>query len=183
MTVAEFLDWDPGDGNNGLWQLRDGELEMMAPASLRHGIMQTRMSFLLTQHLDAKRPGCRAITAPGVVPRVRSDSNMLIPDLGVTCDAATDGIALANPVLLIEILSPSNEAQTRANIWAFTTVPSVEEILILHTSSIRAELLRRLPDGQWPARPELLGPDDGLRLDSIGFAAPLRAAYVNSGLS
>jgi Uma2 family endonuclease len=35
MTVAEFLDWDSGDRTGALWQLRDGEPEMMAPASDR----------------------------------------------------------------------------------------------------------------------------------------------------
>jgi hypothetical protein len=34
MTVAEFLTWEPPDHWHGLWQLRDGEPEMMG-ASLR----------------------------------------------------------------------------------------------------------------------------------------------------
>ena len=42
MTVAEFLDWEPDDRSGRLWQLRDGEPEMMAPASDRHGSIQTR---------------------------------------------------------------------------------------------------------------------------------------------
>ena len=58
-----------------------------------------------------------------------------------------------DPVLLIEILSPSNEAQTRANIWAYTTIPSVREILAVHSTRIEAELLRRNPDGSWPEEP------------------------------
>jgi len=183
MTVPEFLEWDPEDGSGQLWQLRDGEPEMMAPASIRHGSIQSRLSYMLTGHLDRQTGSCRAVIAPGVVPRVRSDTNLLIPDIGVTCSAETDGIALSNPVVLIEILSPSNEAQTRANIWAYCTIPSVTEILVLHTSRIGAELLRRGADGNWPARPILLGPDDGIHLESLGFAAPLRAAYTNSGLT
>ena len=67
MTIAEFLAWNPPAGR--LWQLVDGELQAMAPASR----------------------------------------------------------ALADPVLLVEILSPSNQAESRANVWAYTTIPSVPD--------------------------------------------------------
>lgn len=42
MTVAEFLDWDSGDRSGALWQLRDGEPEMMAPASDARGSRTVR---------------------------------------------------------------------------------------------------------------------------------------------
>ena len=89
---------------------------------------------------------------------------------------------LPNPVVLIEILSPSNEAETRANIWAYTTIPTVAEIVVLRSTSVAAEVLRRQPDGEWPQQPEIVGGDGELRLDSIGFAEPLRAAYRTAGL-
>ena len=85
MTVDEFLSWDPEDGTGALWQLCDGEPEMMAPASDAHGSIQNELSFLVTAYLQAGRSRCRAVTTPGVVPRVRSDRNMLIPDIGITC--------------------------------------------------------------------------------------------------
>jgi Uma2 family endonuclease len=183
MTVAEFLDWDPRDGSGRRWQLCDGEPEPVAPASIRHGRIQGRLAYLISAHLDRHGNACSLIVAPGVVPHAQSDTTMLIPDIGITCDPAFDGRAIETPVLLIEILSPSNGAQTRANIRAYATIPSVAEILVLHTAHIRAELLRRGPDGVWPDLPRLLGADDELRIASIGFAAPLRAAYVGSGLS
>jgi Uma2 family endonuclease len=50
------------------------------------------------------------------VPRVRANRNYRIPDLGVTCAPPENGLMVPNAVLLIEILSPSNEAETRSNI-------------------------------------------------------------------
>ena len=44
MTVAEFLDWDSGDRSGALWLLRDGEPEMMSPASDRHGTIQAHLA-------------------------------------------------------------------------------------------------------------------------------------------
>jgi Uma2 family endonuclease len=183
MTVAEFFEWDSGDGSGATWQLRDGEPEMMAPASETHGAIQARLVQLLGVHLDARGGQCRVIVAPGVIPRVRSAENCLVPDLAVTCAPPSGGRTLPEPVVLIESLSPSNETQTRANIWGYTTIPSVMEIVVLRSSGIEAEILRRDPDGNWPAQPELVAADGTLRLDSIGFVAALRSAYQTSGLA
>jgi Uma2 family endonuclease len=181
MTVAEFLAWDPDDGTGALWQLRDGEPEMMAPGGDAHGSIQTEIVRLLENHCVA-RGHCRAVTTPGVIPRLRSDENMLIPDVGVTCSPPSGGKSIPDPVLLVEVLSPSNEAQTRANIWAYTTIPSVREIWVVSSWDVRAEVVRLRPDGTWPERPDLIGPADELRAESIGFAVPLKAIYRTSGL-
>jgi len=183
MTVAEFLEWDSGDRSGRRWQLRDGEPEAMAPASVTHGLIQNELGRLLANHFAATGRPCRAATAPGVVPRVRANSNFRVPDIGVSCGPPDQGSMMAEPVLLIETLSPSNEAETRANVWAFATIPSVREILLVQTAQIGAELLRREPDGAWPETPDMLGAGDTLSLPSIGFTAPLAALYRTTALA
>jgi hypothetical protein len=76
----------------------------------------------------------------------------------------------------VEILSPSNKAETWANIWSYVTIPSVWEILVLHTSDIRVDLLRR-QDGTWPDDPLTLTLGDTVTLESINFATPVAAFY------
>ena len=183
MTVAEFLSWNPQDGTGALWQLRDGEPERLAPATGAHGSIQARLCFLITAHTKARGDRCRAVLNTGVVPRVRSDRNLLVPDVGITRAPPSMGWALPEPVVLIEILSPSNEAETRANVWAYTTIPSVAEIAVIGSTEVSAEVLRRRPDGAWPERPEAVGRDGELRFESIGFAAPLIAAYATTPLA
>jgi len=183
MTVAEFLEWDSGDRTGALWQLRDGEPEMMAPASDPHGSIQSELAYLLTTHLRSQGSHCRVVTAPGVVPAQRSEENCLVPDLGITCAPPASARLLHEPVVLIEILSPTNVSKTRANALAYRTIPSVVEIVIVRSTSIAAEILRRGPDGAWPAQPDLVDASGELRLDSIGFAAPLRAAYRTTDLA
>ena len=182
MTVAEFLDWDSGDRTGARWQLRDGEPEMMAPASDPHGSILAELVYLITVHFRASERMCRAVVEPGVIPRVRSAENWLIPDIGITCTPPSGAKMLIDPIVLIEILSPSNEAETRANVWAYTTIPTVAEIVLLRSTSVQAEILRRQPDGSWPEQPEVVSDDGELRLDSIGFAEPLRSAYRTSGV-
>ncbi|HEY7577462.1 MAG TPA: Uma2 family endonuclease [Acetobacteraceae bacterium] len=182
MTVAEFLQWEPDDRSGALWQLRDGEPEMMAPASDRHGSIQSELAYLITAHLRARSSQCRIVTAPGVVPAERSEHNCLAPALGITCAPPTGEHLMHEPLVLIEILSPTNVSKTRANIRAYMTIPGVQEIVVVHSAAIVAEIHRRGPDGAWPRQPEIAGAGGELRLDSIGFVAPLRDAYRSSGL-
>jgi Uma2 family endonuclease len=121
MTVAEFLAWNPP--STQLWQLVDGEPQAMAPANRTHGAIQNELGSLIRNHLAECSSPCSVVATPGVIPRVQSETNLRVPDLAVTCSGYnTEESALADPVLLIEILSPSNQVETWANVWAYTTL-------------------------------------------------------------
>jgi Uma2 family endonuclease len=183
MTLAEFLSWDAGDPSGRTWQLIDGEPVAMAPATDVHGSIQGELARLLGNHLLERGSPCRMVVEPGIVPRVRADRNYRVPDVGVTCASPTPGLMDPEPVLLVEILSPGNEAETRANIWAYTTIPSVRELLVVHSTRIEAELLRRNADGTWPELPETIAADGVLSLASIEFSAPPAALYRTTALA
>jgi Uma2 family endonuclease len=181
MTVPEFLAWTPPTGQ--LWHLVDGEPQAMAPASSTHGAIQAELGARIRNHLVERESPCRVIVTPGVIPRVRADSNFRIPDLAVACTAYNEEeAALTTPVLVIEILSPSTWAETWANVWAYTTIPSIKEILVINSTKIGAELLRRASDGSWPPGPLSIETGE-LTLESIGFSMPLAAAYRTTRLA
>jgi len=183
MTVAEFLDW-PGDGTGRKFQLVDGELRAMSPGSATHGTIQTNLAYELRRHMIDRRSKCRVVTEPGVVTRIRAHTNLRVPDLGISCTADAPGQrTLPDPIVLIEILSPGNASDTWDNVWAYTTIPSVRDILIVHSTRVLAELLRRGPDGHWPEEPLEIGADGILRLESVDFAFPLRDAYAQTHLA
>lgn len=182
MTASEFMDWTAPDGSDR-WELVDGTPRAMAPASPRHGAIQSEATILLGSHLADRRPECRVVIEPGVRPRVDAAHNVRVPDLAVTCAPwEQDDRVLAAPLLLVEILSPSNKADTWTNVWAYTSILSVVEILVLHTAEMRGELLRRQDDGAWPEDPVQLLAGDELHLASIGFVAGLAGFYRTSGL-
>ena len=83
------------------------------------------------------------MTAGGIIPHARATRNFRIPDLVVTRAPPGSGVTVPEPVLLVEILSPDNETMSWNNIWTYTTIPSVREILAIHSTRIEAELLRR----------------------------------------
>ena len=146
-------------------------------------MLQNELGSMIRNHLRATGRPCDVVTAPGVIPRMLPDYNMRVPDLGVTCTPYdTEQAALPEPVLVVEILSPSNQAKTWTNVWAYTSIPGLQEILVLRSDRIAAELLRRLPDGQWPERPLLIISGRAV-LDSIGFHVPLAEVYAGTRLA
>lgn len=181
MSVTEFLSW-PADPDGRAWQLIDGEPVAMPPASETHGSIQAEMAAIFRNHLRSRGMPCRVVIAPGVTPRVRADSNVRVPDLAVTCTPGSlRERLLAAPVLVVEILSPSNEGETWSSVWAYTTIPSVQQILVVRSLEIGAELLTRQPDGSWPADPEKIA--GHLRLTSIEGEFDLPDFYATTELA
>jgi Uma2 family endonuclease len=183
MTTADFIDW-PGDGTAKTYQLVDGEPRAMPPASATHGLIQMTLGSLIRNRLLETGSPCRVVTEPAVVPRLRANANLRVPDLGVTCTPIRAGqIELPEPVLLVEILSPGNEPDAWENVWAYASIPSVQEILIVQSTRIGVELLRRRPDRSWPEEPEGTDAKGTLRLETIDFTCPVLELYVGTHLA
>ena len=180
MTVEEFLKWDaPGPY---YWQLIDGVPDAMAPPGRVHARIQSELSRLVDNHLVETGRPCHAFVTPGVKPRAQSSRNMRVPDVAVSCTPDDGGDReLKDPILIIEILSPSNHARTWANVWTYETIPSVQEILIVQSESMGIDLLRRGPDGAWPTDPETIleGP---FTLTSIGLTLTITDLYRGTWL-
>ena len=179
--LDEFLEWDSPRGHR--WQLIDGVPVAMAPPATVHGVIQNEVGRLVGNHLIETGRRCTVISTPGVVPRFQSDRNFMVPDLAVTCSPADiAGKIVREPVLLIEILSPSNHAETWRNVWAYLTIPSLREILVIRTVSAGVELLSRDEDDVWPDKP-LAVLDGRFALSSIGLELDVAAVYRGTGLS
>lgn len=156
-----------------MWQLVDGEPQAVAPPNRTHGTLQGELGRIIGNHLRDSDSPCTLVVTPGVVPHVHASHNMRVPDLAVTCsDYEAEENGLTDPVLIVEILSPSDQAETWANVWAYTTIPSLREILVLRTVTMGADLLRRGADGSWPREPDIVT-DGDLVLDNIGLCSPL----------
>ena len=180
MTVAEFLAW-PGDGTGRKCELIDGEVRVMSPGSAVHAIIQTNMGYEMRRHFLEQKIRCRVGTEVGVVTRERPNT-VRVPDVGVTRTPVPSGQqAWPDPVVLIEILSPSNASDTWENVWSYRTIPSVQEIAVIHSTRVKAEVLRRGTDGRWPEAIEKV--EGGtLSFESIGFTCPLIDIYAETPL-
>jgi Uma2 family endonuclease len=182
MTVEEFLAWK--GGLKGItYELVHGVIRAQEAASDTHGTIQTRIATIMTLHLDKHRQGCRVVTAPGVKPRLLARWNHRIPEMAVTCQPNQPGAHhIPDPILIVEILSPSNSEDTWSNVPLYASLPSIAEILVVASEKVEAQLLRRQADGSWPQEPEAIATGGTVRLDSIGLEFPLTDVYRDTHL-
>jgi len=182
MTAEEFLAW-PGDGSGRRFQLVDGEIRPMSPASRIHGVIQANLAYLLVSAVRAGGLPLQVLAEGAIVPALNASSNIRVPDLVVAPDDDVRGDqVLPDPVLIIEILSPGNSDETRDNVRVYATLPSVQEIVVVHTGGILGEIHRRNATGAWQPDPEVVGPGERLLLPSIGLDCELGEAYANTAL-
>ena len=144
MTIEEFLRWD--DGTDTHYELIDGFPVAMAPPAEAHRILAVRLVSRIDAALAGRRP-CNAQIEPGVVRPDRANS-YYVPDIAVTCEPNEPGRqAMVDPILIVEILSPSTErTDRRLKLPIYQAMESVREIMLIDADSHHAELYRREND-------------------------------------
>ena len=181
MTAAQFMDWD-GGGLLGRLELVNGEVRAMSPASGTHSLIQANLAGLVWQHIRAKKLPCRVGTEAPVQPHLHANDNVRAPDLAVTCLPVSTSKTFQDPILIIEVLSPSNKRETWDSIYAMSTIPALIEIAIVDSERVRVEVLRRATDGSWPKTGEVSEPGDTFKLNSIAAEFPVAEVYAGTHL-
>ena len=178
MTVEEFYAWD-GGGHVGKLELVDGVVRAQTFASGAHGTIQATLGRLIGNHLRAKRPGCRAGTEVGVIPIFDPIRNVRKPDVTVTCTPHTPGErAFPKPVLIVEVLSPTNAEETWESIRACASIPSVSEILVVDSERMHAEIYVKDDKGNWPVPGDIVGAGGTIRLTALGLEMSMDEVYA-----
>jgi Uma2 family endonuclease len=155
----------------------DGEMFAMAGTSNRHGRIQRN---LIGELYIALRGGTGGPFGSDSRVKVSSEA-YVYPDVTVVCGrqrtADEHDDILINPVAIFEVLSPSTEKYDRGlKFQHYRTLDSLMDYILVNQEQVRIEQFTRQPDGTWTLR-DYQGPDEELKIDSIGVAIPLRQIY------
>lgn len=181
MTAAEFLVWDESQTikhefvNGQVFERgRPGETQAMVGAGEAHVTLTGNAFVALRLHL--KGTLCRCFFVDMKL-RVAAADAYFYPDLMVTCSAADARAPLvkAEPLLLVEVLSPSTEGHDRGDKFAaYRLLPSLREYWLIDPQSRRCDLYRLGADGLWVLYPVETGEDVHLSsVDLVVSAAVL----------
>ena len=182
MTAPQFMDWD-GAGHIGKLELVNGEVRAMSPASGTHALIQANLTIMIGNHLKLKKLPCRVGTEAPIQPRMHANDNVRAPDLAVTCAPPSSGKLFPDPVLIVEVLSPSNQKETWDSIYAMATIPVLTEIVVVNSEKVRVEVLRRGADGSWPKSGEVAELSGTFKLTSIDAEFPVSEVYAGTHLA
>ncbi len=151
MSAQEFLAWD--EGQTIRHEFARGEVFMMAGGEDRNATVAGNLFIELRQHL--RGTPCR-VYVNDVKLRVEAADCYFYPDLMVTCSAAdaTDRLIKREPVLVIEVLSPSTASFDRGDKFAdYRQLPTLQEYLLVDVARLRCDLYRKGTDGLWVLHP------------------------------
>lgn len=153
-----------------------GEIYAMAGGTPAHAALAATVLRLTGNQLPA---GGRAYTSDLRV-RIAASDVTTYPDGAVICGKTTrasdDPLAATNPIVLIEVTSPSTEAYDRgAKLDQYKLLSSVREVLLV--SHVRPHLVlhRRGPDGTWTALQAESG--QSIELASLGARLEVDDVY------
>ncbi len=155
-----------------------GEILAMSGASLAH----TRITLDIATELNIQLRGqkCEVVTNDMRV-KTTPIVSYFYPDVVVFCgeplfeDETFD--TLLNPVVIIEVLSPSTEAYDRGEKFEYyQQIASLKEYILVSQDKVKVQH-HRLQDTQWELE-EFYALQNSLTLSSIGCSLSLRDIYT-----
>lgn len=164
MSAEDFLPWESTEPVKH--EFVRGEVFAMAGAEERHVTTAGNVFVALRTHL--RGTPCRTFIADMKL-RVEAADAFFYPDVMVTCSATdTDPLVKREPVLVVEVLSPSTAAFDRGDKFAaYRTLASLREVLLADPATRRCDLYRKGDDGLWVLHPS--APDEPVVLASVGL--------------
>ena len=159
-------------------ELIHGVMYAMSGASREHNLIAVNVAAAVHAHLVG-RP-CE-VYSHNMRVKISDTGAYVYPDVVVACgdvqfeDAEVD--TLLNPVLAVEVLSPSTEAFDRgAKFSHYRRLPSLQEYVLIAQDRLSVQRFVRQGDvWVWSEVDEMAG---ALELSSIACALPLSAVYA-----
>ena len=156
----------------------DGQMFAMAGGSPNHSFLAGSIVTILGRQLP---PGCRIFTADLRI-KVLSAGLYTYADCGVLCGEAQfygkEQDSLLNPLLIVEVLSPSTQGYDRGKKFElYRTIESFREYLIVHQDKRHVEHYSKQDDGSWSLR-EHAGADASVVVARLGVRISLAELYA-----
>lgn len=155
-----------------------GDVRAMTGASRKHNRIAMNVGVVL--HGQLRGGPCEPFMSDMRV-KVERTGAYFYPDVVVACGSARledeHEDTLLNPVLIVEVMSPSTADYDHNGKWEhYRRIPTLMDYLLLSQGEPRVERYARQSEGLW-LYSETSGTDAALRLDSIGCTLALRDVY------
>lgn len=146
ISVDEYLDGE--ESARERHEYVAGQVFIKAGANEAHETIAGNVGALLRTHLRGS--GCRAFVG-GMKVFIEQLSTFYYPDVLVTCETATAQDRFKqNPVLIVEVLSPSTATiDRREKLVNYRQLASLREYVLIAQTQRQVEIYRRSAQGDW----------------------------------
>lgn len=157
-----------------------GEVFAMAGAGRNHNKIIAHLIRALGNALSSR--GCEVFPSDMRV-HIPFSGLYTYPDVSVVCgqeeylDEVFD--TLLNPILIVEVLSPSTKSYDRGDKFAlYRRLPSLREYLLVSSTEVLVESYSLATEGLWTLR-ETQQITDSISLPNLEMSLPLAELYAN----
>jgi Uma2 family endonuclease len=180
LTEAEYLAFE--ETSPFRHEYVGGEAYAMSGGTLRHNRITANTLFTLMSNLKGKP--CQ-VFMNDVKLHVARDSAYYYPDVMVACaeqaTAANESQVVSDPLLVVEVLSPSTEAtDRREKLHAYRHLPSLQEYALISQDSQQVEVYRRQGDISWLYI--TYEPGDTVEFVCVGVTLPIAELYAGTDI-
>ena len=150
-TVEEYLEFEKTspvrhEYVDGVLYPVNADFNGMAGESRRHNRIAFRLGTRLENHFENTE--CEVYFESVKMPVTAT--KYYYPDIVVICDEQDEECSVKNPVLIVEVLSPSTERVDRAEkLIAYQKMSSVEEYVLVSSERIGIQVYRRATGENW----------------------------------
>jgi Uma2 family endonuclease len=162
-------------------EYRDGEIIDMAGATYNHN----RITANLLGELRNKLKGSSCEATGGDTRVLAADDRYCYPDVVVVCggpmfDPRDPEMTITNPLVLIEVMSPSTEATDRSEkLIRYINIESLQEYVLVSQSGPKIESYLRNRQGAWTIGPVARSLEHVASFGSLNIEISLREIYAN----
>jgi Uma2 family endonuclease len=172
LSREEFRRW--AEGQRGRYERIAGEPVAMSPERIEHVRLKNRVWAALDRAIQTANLPCEAL-GDGVTIEIDDDTDYE-PDAVVNCGPLAPGeaVAVANPVVVVEVLSPTTQSvDVSEKLADYFRVPSIQHYIIVRAR--RREVIHHRRSGaEIVSRVINLG---SITLDPPGIAIDLADIY------
>jgi Uma2 family endonuclease len=161
-------------------EFHDGQMFAMSGGTLNHALLTANAIAVLR---GAMPSGCRTFSSDLRI-KVPQARLYTYPDCSVVCGEpqlfSEHKDNVLNPVLIVEVLSPSTEAYDRGKKFEmYRTMESFKEYLLIHQDRRLVEHYSKQDDGSWVLR-EHAGDGAVIRMGRLNATLPLAELYASA---
>jgi Uma2 family endonuclease len=175
FSADDFLAWDATQTERH--EFVNGEVFAMAGGEDRHASVSGNLFAALHSHLKGSR--CR-VYMNDVKLQVAAANAFFYPDVFVTCSErdAASRLVKQEPLLVVEVLSPSTAAHDRGDKFAsYRLCPTLAEYAVIDIDRRAVDLFRKNAEGLWVLHP-LVG-NATLTLANVDHALALGELFAD----
>jgi Uma2 family endonuclease len=177
VSLADYFAYC--DSIEGKAEFFDGEIFDMAGGTRNHTRIGTNFIVAAGKRLEGSN--CE-IAGPDLRIELAAGSKYAYPDASITCGEELFSLdnqqTLRNPLVIIEVLSPSTSDFDRGGKRNhYMAMPSVQEYLLIEQSEPKVEIFIRQSETDWMFR-QISGLDATLELSSISVPVSIPLAEI-----